>query len=366
MRALRRQDRMLVRRLGTPCAVVLAAIGLGLSNAPTAAQDADTFFAGRQVRILVGTGTGRGYDTYARLVARHLGRHIPGEPKFVVESMPGASGIRAVNYLYGAAPSDGTVIATFNSAIPFYQAIGQGGIRFKSEELAWIGSLAQTAAVVVVWHATGVRTLDDAKRTEVVLGATGAAGTKATYPALINHTLGTRFKIAPGYEGGNAVTLAIERGEVQGDGSSRWSSFKATRPEWVRRQQIVPVVQIGLKKDIALPDIALLADYAQNEEQRRMFEFVGAPNTLGQPFAAPPGVPPERLAVLRRAFERMVRAPAFRAEAETAKLDLDPLTGEEAETIARMIVGTPSAIAQKVKAATALKPPNGRTDGERE
>src|SRR5215468_6445797 len=197
MRAWGHGDRVLARRLGTTCAVVLASVGLGLSTAPSAAQDADAFFAGRQVRILVGTGAGRGYDAYARLVARHLGRQLPGEPKFVVESMPGASGIRAVNYLHGTAPSDGTVIATFNSAIPFYQAIGQGGIRFKSEDLAWLGSLAQSAAVVAVWHSAGVRTLDDAKRIEVVLGATGAAGTKATYPALINHTLGTRFRIVP-------------------------------------------------------------------------------------------------------------------------------------------------------------------------
>src|SRR5439155_21761948 len=202
---------------------------------------------------------------YARLVARHLGRHIPGHPGFVVETMPGASGIRALNHLYAAAPSDGTVIATFNSAIPFYQAVGQPGIRFKSEALSWIGGLAQNAAVLVVWHATGVKTLDDARRIAVVIGATGAAGTKAAYPALINNTLGTRFRIVTGYEGGNAVTLAIERGEVQGDGSSRWSSWKATRPDWVRDRKIIPVVQIGLRKDAELPDVALLTDYAESE-----------------------------------------------------------------------------------------------------
>lgn len=336
-------------------AVLLAAIGLVQSTTLAPAQDPGSFFSGRQIKILVGTGAGRGYDAYARLTARHLGRHIAGNPTFVVESMPGASGIRAINHLYAAAPSDGTVIATFNSAMPFYQAVGQPGIRFKSEQLSWIGSLSQAPAVVVVWHAAGVRTIDDARRIDVIVGATGAAGTKAAYPALMNNTLGTRFKIVTGYEGGNAVTLAIERGEVQADGSSRWSSWHATRPEWVRDLKIIPLVQIGLRKDATLPDVPLLTDYAQGEEQRRMFELVGAPNALGQPFAGPPRLPPDRLAMLRRGFDRMARDPAFRAEAAAMKLDLDPLGGEEAEAVARLIVGTPSEIVQKVQAATAVK-----------
>jgi hypothetical protein len=284
--------------------------------------------------------------------------------------MPGASGIRAINYLYAAAPSDGTVIATFNNAIPFYQAIGQPGIRFKAEELSWIGSFAQAATVVAVWHAAGVRTIDDARRIEVIMGATGAAGTKAAYPALLNNTLRTRFKIVTGYEGGNAVTLAIERGEVQGDGSSRWSSWKATRPEWVRDRKIVPVVQIGLRQDAELPDVPLLTDYAESEEQRQMFEFVGAPDSLGQPFAGPPRIPADRLTILRRAFDQMVHDPAFRAEAATSKLDVDPLAGDETEKIVGLIVGTPSVIIQKVQAATAVrdvgKSSEGSADRQRE
>jgi tripartite-type tricarboxylate transporter receptor subunit TctC len=315
------------------------------------AEESDGIFAGRQVRIIVATGAGRGYDTYARLVARHLGKHIAGHPTFVVENMPGASGIRAINYLYAAAPNDGTVIATFNNAMPFYQAIGQPGIRFKAEELSWIGSFAQAATVVAVWHTAGVRTIDDARGVEVVMGATGAAGTKAAYPALLNNTLGTKFKIVTGYEGGNAVTLAIERGEVQGDGSSRWSSWKATRPEWVRDRKIIPLVQIGLRKDAELPDVALLTDYAQSNEQRQMFEFVGAPDSLGQPFAGPPRIPPDRLAILRRGFDQMIHDPAFRAEAATSKLDADSLSGEATEKIVSLIVGTPLPVIHKVQAA---------------
>src|SRR4051794_10552346 len=322
----------MLRTIGTAC--VTLTLGL-LSFGPAQSQSADTFFAGRQVRIIVGTGAGRGYDAYARLVARHLGRHLAGNPTFVVENMPGASGTRALNYLYANAPRDGSVIATFNSAVPYYQAVGQTGVRYKSEELSWIGSLAQPASVVAVWHTSGVRTLDDARRIEVILGATGATGTKASYPTLINNTLGTKFKIVTGYEGGNAVTLAIERGEVAGDGSSRWSSWKATRPEWVRDRKIVPVVQIGLKRDTDLPDVALLTDHAQNDEQRQMFAFVSAPDALGQPFAGPPQMPAERLKMLRRAFDELVLDPAFRAEAEKAKLDVASLDGLEAQRLAQ-------------------------------
>jgi tripartite-type tricarboxylate transporter receptor subunit TctC len=241
--------------------------------------------------------------------------------------------------------------------------MGERGIRFKSERLSWIGSLAQTAAVIAVWHTAGVRNLDDAKRIEVVLGATGAGGTKATYPTLINNTLGTRFKIVTGYDGGNAVTLAIERGEVQGDGNSRWSSWKATRPEWVRDYKIIPIVQIGLKRNAELPDVKLLMDYAQDAEQRRIFEFAGAPVALQQPFAGPPGMPPERLAVWRRAFEAMTRDPAFVTEAKKLDLDLDPMPGEEAATVVGRIIATPAAIVRQVQAAMTVKA-GGKRSGE--
>ena len=322
---------------------------------PSSAQEAGNFFAGKQIRIIVGTGTGGGYDTYARLVARQLGQHIPGKPTFIVENMPGASGIKAVNYLYSGVPNDGTVLATFNNAIPFYQAIGQPGITFKSEELSWLGSLTQTASVIAVWQGAGVKNIEDAKKKEVIIGATGAAGTKATYPTLLNNTLGTKFKIVAGYEGSKTVLLAIERDEVQGDGSNPWSTWRAAKPDWVKEGKIIPLVQIGLKKEADIPNVPLLTDLAANDEQRAMFAFVAAPVAMQQPFAGPPGMPAERLAILRRGFEAMVRDPAFRAEVEKLKLDLDPLPGAEVEKIARSVVSTPADIVQKVQAAMAVK-----------
>jgi tripartite-type tricarboxylate transporter receptor subunit TctC len=337
--------------------------GFGLLPGLQSASAQENFFAGKTIRIIVGTGSGGGYDGAARLTARYLGKYIPGNPSFVVENMPGASGIKATNFLYEAAPKDGTVLATVNNSMPVYQAISQPGVRFKAEELNWIGSLLQTATTISIWHTAGVKTIDEAKRKEVIMGATGAAGTKAAYPQLLNNTLGTKFKIVTGYEGGNTLRLAMERGEVQGDGSARWSSWKSTKPEWLRDNKVIALVQIGLKKDDDLPNVPLLTELAQNEEQRRMFEFISQPIAMQQPFVGPPGIPADRVILLRRAFDAMTRDPAFRKEVEQLDLELDPVSGEEVQKIVRAIVETPSDIVQKVQAATAVNKDGPKAPG---
>lgn len=318
---------------------------------PAAAQEPKAFFAGKQIRIIVGTDTGGSYDTTARLLAAHLGKFIPGNPTLIVENMPGASGIKAVNYLHTAAPKDGTVLADFNNSIPFYEAIGQAGVQFKSAQLSWIGTLSQTASVVAVLASTGVNSIKDAQQKEVVIGATGAAGTKAGYPALLNSTLGTKFKIVTGYPGSKAVLLAMESGEVQGDGSNPWSTWLRARPDWVKDHKLVPLVQIGLKKEKDLANVPLLTELATNDEQRAMFNFVCAPVAIQWPLAGPPGVPAERLAVLREAFDKVLQDPGFIADAQKQKLALDPLHGPEVVKIVQSIVQTPPQIAQKVHQA---------------
>jgi tripartite-type tricarboxylate transporter receptor subunit TctC len=348
-----------LRRLSAAASIA----SIGLLTALTAASAQQNFYAGKTIRIIVGTGSGGGYDGAARLTARYLGKYIPGNPSFVVENMPGASGIKATNYLYAAAAKDGTVIATVNNSMPVYQVIGQDGVRFKAEELNWIGSLLQTATTVSVWHTAGVKTVEDAKRKEVIMGATGAAGTKAAYPALLNNTVGTKFKIVTGYEGGNTLRLAMERGEVQGDGSARWSSWKSTKPDWVRDNKIFAVVQIGLKKDNDLPNVPLLTELAQNDEHRKMFEFISQPIAMQQPFVGPPGIPADRLNLLRRGFDAMTKDPEFRKEVEQLDLELDPVTGEDIQKIVRSIVETPADIVQKVQAATAVNADGPKAPG---
>jgi tripartite-type tricarboxylate transporter receptor subunit TctC len=317
-----------------------------------AAQD---FYAAKQIRVIVGTGAGGGYDTWARLVARHLGEHIPGKPTIIVENMPGASGIKAVNYLYEAAPKDGTVLASFNNAIPFYQTVNQPGIRFKSEELSWIGSLSQVPTVIAVTNRAGVKDIEGAKHKEVIIGATGAAGTKAAYPAILNSLLGTKFKIVGGYASSKPIMLAMERDEVQGDGGNPWSSWLIGKPDWVKDGTLVPLVQVGLQKEPTLADVPLLTELARNDEQRAIFAFISAPIAMQHPLAGPPGVPKERIELLRRAFDATVKDPAFLAEVEKLKLDLNPLDGAELEKLVRSIVATPANVVQKAKAAMVAK-----------
>src|SRR5262249_32456622 len=256
-----------------------------------------------------------------------MSRYIPGEPGIVVSNMPGASGVKAVNYLYSGAPKDGTVIGTFNSAMPFLEAAGAPGVQYKSTELSWIGNLSQSVQVVVVWHTAGIRTLDDAKKREVIMGALGSGGTMTIFPRLLNAAFGTKFHIVTGYQGGTDVNIAMERGEVEGRGASAWTTWKRTRPDWVKERKIVPLVQIGPRKDPDLTEVPLLNDLAQNDEQRQMFLLVAGNIQIERPFAAPPGIPADHLRTLRNAFNLATEDPAFLAEAERLETDVAPQTG---------------------------------------
>ena len=327
------------------CVALAALVGLAADGA--LAQE----FRGKTIRIVVGSAPGGGYDANARLVARHLGAHIVGNPTVIVSNMPGASGAQAANYLYLQAPKDGTVLGTFNKSLPTYQAVGQAGVRFKAEELSWLGCLSQTVDTVVMWHTAGVRSIEEAKQKPVIMGALTRIGTMYAYPALLNALLDTKFKIVTGYESGTAVNLAMERGEVQGRGSNPWSSWKATSADWIRDKKIIPIVQIGLKKDDELPDVPLLNDLGQNEEQRRLFAFVSS-EAIDRPFAAPPGLNPDVLAELRTAFDRMVSDPAFIEDARRASLELDPLSGDKVTEVVRGIISTPPDVIRRFKEIT--------------
>ncbi len=307
--------------------------------------------AAKTIRLIVGSAPGGGYDTYARLVARHLGAHLPGRPAVIVSNMPSASGVQAANYLFSLAPKDGTVIGTFNKSLPGYQAGGHAGIKFKAEDFSWIGCLSQTADVLVVWHTTGIASIEEAKRKPVIMGALSRIGTNWTYPTLLNALLGTQFKVVVGYESGTAINLAMEKGEVEGRGSNPWSSWKATSPDWIRDRKIVPLLQIGLRKDPDLPHVPLLTELAQNDEQRRIFDFVSS-EAIDRPFVAPPGIDPQVLAELRKGFDAMTGDPAFLEDAQKQRLDLDPLPGDKVAEIVRAIVNTPPDVIQKFKQIT--------------
>jgi tripartite-type tricarboxylate transporter receptor subunit TctC len=317
--------------------------------APTRTARADDFYKDRRITLLVGTTAGGGYDTDGRLIAKYMARYIPGEPNIVVSNMPGASGIKAVNYLYATAPKDGTVIGTFNSAMPFLEIAGAPGVQYKSTELSWIGNLSQSVQVVVIWHTAGVRSLDDAKKREVIMGALGSGGTMTIFPRLLNAAFGTKFRIVAGYQGGTDVNIAMERGEIEGRGAGVWTTWKRTRPDWVKDGKIVPLVQIGPKKDPDLTDVPLLNDLAQSEEQKQMFLLVAGNIQIERPLAAPPEIPADRLHILRNAFNLATKDPAFLMEAERLETDVAPQTGEDTARVVASILSVPPAVVEKVK-----------------
>jgi tripartite-type tricarboxylate transporter receptor subunit TctC len=332
------------------CAI--AALGACLLLAPaTRAQELTA--VPPQIKIVLDAAGGT-YDLYARLVARHWGRQLPGNPKLTVEYMPGNSGTRALNYLYLQGPRDGSLIETVNSAMAFYQRIGQPGIQYDANRLAWIGSLTRAIDAITVFHTAKATTIADAVQNEVVLGASGAAGSMATYPAFVNNVLGTRFKIVTGYQGGGDVLVAMERGEVDGPGNRPWSSWKVIRPDWVKNGLLRPLVQLSLKKAEDLPDVPLLIDLARNEQEREMFRFLSSHTPMEQPFVGPPDMPPALLALYRRSFEAMYRDADFLADAAKNRMELEPHSGAEVQAIVAGTLATPQPIVERVRQALTL------------
>src|SRR5689334_8427012 len=289
-------------RLLGPCRLAIAAALLVWSHAPTLAQPAAEFFKGRTIKIVVGFGPGGGYDLYARLLARHLPAHIPGAPSVVVENMEGAGSVRAANFVYEAAPRDGSVIAAVNQNAPMYQLLGGAGARFRAEEASFIGSLAHSNEVLYVWHTSGITSLEQAKTREVVLGAVAVTSDSYIYPTVINGLLGTRFRIVNGYTTGQALNLAVERGEVMGRGGTSWASIQSSRPTWMQEKAINILVQAGQRKEEELPDVPLLSDLVASEDERRLLGVITLPLALGYSYWLPPGVPTDRVAELRAAF----------------------------------------------------------------
>jgi tripartite-type tricarboxylate transporter receptor subunit TctC len=310
------------------------------------AQSVEEFYKGKTISMVIGYSPGGGYDTYARLVARFMGDHIPGKPTIVPRNMPGASSRVAAAYVYNVAPKDGTTLATADQSLSVAQAMGEK-LQFDTTKFIYIGNPSAENNTTVTWHTSPVKTIEDAKKQEIPLGATGGS-TSSQYPRAMNAVLGTKFKVILGYPGGNDINLAMERGEVAGRGSNSWASWKATRPEWLKDKKINILAQIGLNKSPDLPDVPLLMDLATNEEDRAVLKLLSSPSAIGRPIFTTPGVPEDRVKALRAAFEATVKDPAFIEEAKKAGLEIDPVSGEELQRIVNDIVATPEPIAKRL------------------
>ncbi len=319
--------------------------------APTAAR-ADTvaeFYRGKTLQMIVATAPGGDYDTRARLLSRHMSRHIPGEPNIVPANMPGAVGVQAANYVAGVAPRDGTVLHAIMQNMAAHQAIGGTGVKYDVTKLGWIGNTTDSPNLISAWHTTGITRIDQVYTSELVVGAPGVATSSVYYPHALNVLIGTKFKIVAGYPGGNNVNMAIERGEVGGRGSNSLAAWKSTKPDWLRDRKIHHLVQIALKRHPELPDVPLMIDLARNEADRQVLYFLSADVPLSRAYVTTPDVPADRFAALRKAFDLTMKDAAFLAEAAKAKIDISPSTGADAEKIVATVLATPPAVIARAK-----------------
>lgn len=308
-------------------------------------QSVEEYYRGKRITLVVGAEVAGDYNRNARLFARFLQRYIPGEPSIVVQNMPGATGIISANYLYKAAPKDGTVIGHFNQSMAQFEATNAGNVHFKSTEFNWLGSFVRVVGITVVAARTGVKSIEDATKRTIVLGSTSTHGTMTTYPAILNNALGTKFNIVLGYAGGGSVDLAMERGEVEGRGAHNWIGIKR-HPTWLAQKQVNLLVQFAQAKEPDLPDVPAIVELARNPEQRAVFEFISADTNMGMPFVAPPGVPSDRVQALRKAADMAMRDPEFIEAVKKAQLDLTPISGETVERVVRSIIATPANVVE--------------------
>jgi hypothetical protein len=313
---------------------------------------ADDFYAGKQITFIVGAGVGGGYDLQARVVARHLGKHIPGKPPIVVQNMPAR--IAAANHMFSTAPKDGTTIALIQRGMLLAKLIFPAGSRFEIEKFNWLGSLNSETAVTLAWHTAAHKTAKDLFQQELIVGGITGVDPETT-PKLYNSLIDTKFKVVTGYNSTAQIALAIERGEVQGIADWSWSSIKAVRPDWLRDKKVALLMQGALHKEPELADVPSALDFIKNDADRKVLELHFTQKTAARPLIAPPEVAADRIAILRKAFAALARDKEFLAEADKGKIEFGFVPGEEVDKVVALIAATPPAIADRY--AKAFGPP---------
>jgi tripartite-type tricarboxylate transporter receptor subunit TctC len=310
-------------------ASITVALALAAGPACAQAQESVPFYRGKTIRIVISTGVAGGYAEYARIIAEHMGRHIAGGPHFIVQSMPGAGGLLAANYLYTQAPQDGTTIGIVHSSVPLAPLWGSKGVRFDTLKFNWLGSLDRVDGMCISWHASPIRTWDDLLTKEYTVGSSGAGSQMDTYPAILNKLFGTKIKVIAGYKDGVSVYIAMERGELDGRCGGQLTVIKATRPHWLTERLFRVPILIAEKRSPLFPDTPTVMEFVKDERTRQQLDLVMLTQSLDRPVMLPPGVPPERVKELRSAFDTTMADPAFRADIERRNLHVDPVRGEE-------------------------------------
>jgi tripartite-type tricarboxylate transporter receptor subunit TctC len=311
------------------------------------AQSVADFYKGKNIDLYIGYSAGGGYDLYARQLARHMSKHIPGNPTVVPKNMTGAGSLVLANWLYNIAPKDGTTFGIIGRGTGFDPFLGNAKAKFDGTKFTWIGSANNEVSVCVAWHTSGITKFDDLLTKELVVGGTSSSADTDQFPKIVNGVLGTKMKIITGYPGGNDVGLAMERGEVQGRCGWSWSSVLSTHLQWYKEKKFTVLMQLALEKHPDLPDVPLIVDLAKTDEQRQILKLIFARQVMGRPFLAPPGVPKERADALRKAFMDTMKDKDFLAEADKAKMEITPVSGEALDKLVKEIYAYPADIAKK-------------------
>ncbi len=325
-------------------AAALACVIILLSN-PAPAQEN---FAGKTVTLTVGYAPGSGNDIYSRLVARHLGKHIPGKPTVVTQNMPGAGSYKAANYMFAAAPRDGSMLGYISQTAATEELLGHSAVQFKTAQFNWVGRIGSYSNITIFWHTSKIKTIADVLKSEATIGATGVGSAVYIYPNMMNKVLGTKFKIVSGYQGTAQSSLAMERGEVEGV-TMGWFPVKTTKPEWVREKKITFLVQFLTERHPDLSDVPTIVELGRTPEEKQLFALFANDGEVGKAVFLPPGVPAATVAVMRRAFDAMQKDPDYIADADKLQVERDSMPGERLQKLIESVSATPPAVVARAK-----------------
>lgn len=319
---------------------------------PARAQDAVAdFYRGRSINLIVGYSAGGGYDTYTRILAHHLGRHIPGNPSVVVQNMPGAGSLKLTNFLFNVAPKDGATIGTFSRGMAIEPLIGGSNVAFDSTKFNWLGSGTNEASVFVVWHTAPVKTWQDMIDKPFTVGGEGSGSDPDIYALLLKNAFGAKLKLISGYPGTAEIAIALERGEIDSRASWSWSSLKALRPQWIAEKKVQFPVQLNLHRSGELQDVPAIMEFATTERQRQMLKLILSRQEMARPYTAPPGVPADRLAALRKAFDEAWADPELQAEMKARGQEVNPVSGPELQKMVAELYATPKDVVERARKA---------------
>ncbi|HEY4133928.1 MAG TPA: tripartite tricarboxylate transporter substrate-binding protein [Alphaproteobacteria bacterium] len=318
------------RALSTAAALALT----GFAALPTAAdaQSVEQFYKGKTVNVYIGFTPGGTYDIFGRMVARYIGKYIPGQPTVVAQNMPGAGSFKAANFVYAVAPKDGTALGIVSQTVALEEALGTPGVQYKSAELNWVGRATSNIEVQLTWMTSKTKTMQDALTNETPVASTGPGSPSEGYPRLLNGLIGTKFKIIGGYPGSTDGLLAMERGEVDGALTS-WNTVKVSRADWLREKKINILVQYTIERSPEIPDVPTFVELGKTDEDKKILAFYVSGGEIGRSFFTTPGVPKERVAALRKAFSDMVKDPDLLADIDHMKADFIPLDGEKLQKL---------------------------------